>query len=195
MTKLLFLFTVIIGFYSCTAQTNLKDMEEFKEVGWEELNTNAIKLIGKDWMLIAAGNIDDYNMMTASWGNIGWLWEKPITTIFVRPQRQTYIYTEREDYYTISFYNENYRDVLLKMGSVSGRDFDKMNYDKLRPVITPNGSISFKEADIIIECKKIYSTVIKENEFIDKDIIDDKYPQKDFHTMYIGEITGVWMRK
>ncbi|MDD3860402.1 MAG: hypothetical protein PHW83_09410, partial [Bacteroidales bacterium] len=74
-------------FFSCTAQTNLEDMKEFKKIGWEGLNNNAIELIGKDWMLISAGNIDDYNMMTAAWGSLGWLWEIPVTTIFVRPQR------------------------------------------------------------------------------------------------------------
>ncbi|HOZ30971.1 MAG TPA: flavin reductase [Bacteroidales bacterium] len=182
-------------FFSCTAQTNLEDMKEFKKIGWEGLNNNAIELIGKDWMLISAGNIDDYNMMTAAWGSLGWLWEIPVTTIFVRPQRHTHIYTEREDYYTICFFNKDYREVLVEMGSVSGRNFDKMGYEKLRPVITPNESIAFKEASIIIECKKIYTTVLKEGEFIDHTIVDDKYPQKDFHTMYVGEITGVWVRE
>jgi flavin reductase (DIM6/NTAB) family NADH-FMN oxidoreductase RutF len=193
--KQIFYVVILLLSFSCTAQTKIEDMKEFKKVGWEGINDNIIKMIGKDWMLIAAGNEDDYNMMTASWGAMGWLWEKPVTTIFVRPQRHTHIYTEREDYYTITFYKEDYRDVLSKMGSVSGKNFDKMGYDKLSPVVTPNGSIAFKEAHIVIECKKLYSTVIQEDEFIDPNVVSEKYPKKDFHTMYIGEITGVWIRE
>ncbi len=181
--------------FSCTAQTKLEDMKDFKQITWKELDDNMIKMIGNDWMLISAGNATDYNMMTASWGEMGWLWEKPVTTIFVRPQRHTHIYTERENYYTITFYKEEDKDILKKMGSVSGKNFDKMNYEKLHPVITPNGSVAFKEAYIVLECKKLYSTVIKEDEFIDKDVVKDKYPQKDFHTMIIGEITGVWIKQ
>jgi len=193
--KQIFYIVILLLSISCTAQTKIEDMKEFKKVGWEDLNDNIIKMIGKDWMLITAGTSDDYNMMTASWGTMGWLWEKPVTTIFVRPQRYTHIYTEREDYYTITFYKEEHHDALVKMGSVSGKDFDKMNYEKLRPVITPNGSIAFKEAYIVIECKKLYSTVIQEDEFIDVNVVSDKYPQKDFHTMYFGEITGVWIKE
>lgn len=186
---------LIAASISCTAQTNISDMKEFKKIDWKELDDNMIKMIGDDWMLISAGNANDYNMMTASWGAMGWLWEKPVTTIFVRPQRHTHIYTEREDYYTVTFYKEEDRDILKKMGSVSGKNFDKMNYEKLHPVITPNGSVAFKEAYIVLECKKLYSTVIQEDEFIDKDVVKDKYPEKDFHTMYIGEITGVWIKE
>ncbi|MBQ5373195.1 MAG: flavin reductase family protein, partial [Bacteroidaceae bacterium] len=44
-------------------------------------------LIGKEWMLITAGNIKHFNTMTASWGGLGWLWNKPVAFIFVRPER------------------------------------------------------------------------------------------------------------
>jgi hypothetical protein len=70
-----------------------------------------------------------------------------------------------------------------------------MNYEKLTPVITDNSSIAFKEAYLIIECKKLYATVLKEEDFYDKTPSDQMYPEKDYHTMYIGEITGVWRRK
>ena len=45
------------------------------------LKDNVIDLIGKQWMLITAGNIDHYNMMTASWGTIGFLWGKPVVLL------------------------------------------------------------------------------------------------------------------
>ncbi len=178
----------------CSAQTQISDLEDFQEISWKELNQNAISMIGQDWMLISAGNSADYNMMTASWGTIGWLWERPVSTIYVRPQRHTHNYTERAEYYTLTFYDDPDKEVLRLMGTVSGKNFDKMNYEGLTPLVTPNGSIAFEEAYLIIECKKLYSSVLKESEFNVTEPMNDMYPERDFHTVYIGEITGVWTK-
>ena len=194
--KYLLLGLVIIIFNFCTAQTNKNTMENFEKISWEELDDNAIRMIGKDWMLISAGNIDEgFNMMTASWGALGFLWQKPVSMIFVRPQRYTHEFTEREDYYTITFYDEKHKDILRHMGSVSGRDFDKINESGLTPVATDNGSVGFAEAILIIECKKLFATVLDEADFIDKELDKNTYPNKDYHTMYVGEIINVWRRK
>ncbi len=171
-------------------------MEHFKKIEATQLTENVFDLMDTQWMLVAAGSPDTkFNMMTASWGGLGWLWEKPVSFIFVRPQRYTFEFTEKEDYYTISFYAEQYRDVLNLMGSKSGRNFDKMTQSGLTPFKTPNGSVAFKEARIIIECKKLFSTFLKEEDFIDKEVVKSKYPNKDFHKMYVGEIVNVWIRE
>ena len=60
-----------------------------KEIKPEQLTQNIIDLIGHQWMLITAGNSADYNMMTASWGGMGYLWNKPVATIYVRPEPTT----------------------------------------------------------------------------------------------------------
>lgn len=195
---ILILFTALV-IQNCLSQTKPvttpnADIDGYKNTGWQSLNENAIKLIGTDWMLITAGNTTNFNMMTASWGGLGWLWEKPVAFIFVRPQRYTHEFTEKEDYFTLTFYDESYKSTLLKMGSVSGRDFNKMSDSGLTPVATSNGSVAFKEARIIIECKKAYATPILYEGFKDKDIINSTYPEKDFHTMYVGEIINVWTK-
>ncbi len=195
MRYFLIIIALIISF-SCISQSNMNQMEQFEKTGWESLDENAIRLIGKDWMLISAGSIESgFNMMTASWGGLGWLWETPVAFIFVRPQRYTFQFTEKEDFFTLTFYDESYRDVLRKMGTVSGRNFDKINESGLTAVATENGSVAFAEARIVVECRKLYSTVLKESEFHDKNVVTSKYPQKDFHTMYVGEIVNVWMKK
>ena len=194
-TVVFFIVNIIVVSNTCKSQNKLDNMNNFKKTNWEALNKNAVELIGKDWMLITAGKINDYNMMTASWGGLGWLWEKPVSFIFVRPQRYTHKFTEREDYYTLCFFDEKHREILSKMGSVSGRNFDKMNYEKLTAIETENGSVAFVEAAIIIECRKLYVTKIKEEDFVDKKIPTKVYPAKDFHTMYVGEIVNVWVRE
>ena len=54
------------------------------------LSENFIEAVGKEWMLITAGVLENFNMMTGSWGGMGYLCNKPVAFIFVRPERYTY---------------------------------------------------------------------------------------------------------
>ena len=74
-----------------------------KKIAPKDIDKNVIKLIGQDWMLVAAGDKEKFNMMTASWGSMGYLWNKPVVMVFVRPQRYTFEFTERKDEFTLSF--------------------------------------------------------------------------------------------
>ena len=58
--------------------------------GWKERNVyewkdNPFEAIGKDWMLVTAGTREKSNTMTASWGGVGVLWNKPVAFSFLRP--------------------------------------------------------------------------------------------------------------
>jgi len=197
MKKLLLQFTIITFLsLSCVSQQTINEIDGFTKTDWKALNENPVKIIGHDWMLVTAGSLNDgFNMMTASWGGLGWLWEKPVAFIFVRPQRYTFEFTEKEDYFTLTFFESDYKKILGHMGSVSGRDFDKINNSGLTAVSTDNNSVAFKEARIVIECKKIFSTVLKEEDFDNRDIMQSMYPRRDFHTMYVGEIVNVWIKQ
>lgn len=48
-----------------------------KPIAIKDLSENFFEVIGKEWMLVTAGNKDHFNTMTASWGGIGFLWNKP----------------------------------------------------------------------------------------------------------------------
>jgi len=61
-------------------------MKDFKTVSPAEAS-DAIDLIGKEWMLIGALDGEGANAMTASWGCIGTLWNKPVCICYIRPQR------------------------------------------------------------------------------------------------------------
>ena len=54
----------------------------FTEIKAEELKDNPFDLIGKQWMLITAGNEEKCNTMTASWGGVGIMWGKPTATAY-----------------------------------------------------------------------------------------------------------------
>ena len=53
-----------------------------KKIEVSELTENFFETISKEWMLVCAGDANRYNMMTASWGGIGWLWNKPVAFVF-----------------------------------------------------------------------------------------------------------------
>ena len=97
-----------------------------KKIAPKDIDKNVIKLIGQDWMLVTAGDQEKFNMMTASWGSMGYLWNKPVVMVFVRPQRYTFEFTEKKDEFTLSFFDEKYRHALNVCGSVSGRDVNKV---------------------------------------------------------------------
>lgn len=166
-----------------------------KKVDIEKITDNFIYLIGKEWMLISAGNKDKFNMMTANWGSIGFLWNKPVVSIFVRPERYTYNFIEQQDYFTLSFMGEEYKDVHKICGNQSGRDINKIVATGLTPIFTDNGNPVFEESRLTIECKKLYATNIRKEDFIDMDIYKKWYGTKGGdHKMYVGEILDAWSK-
>ena len=58
------------------------------------ITENFISLIGREWMLVTAGDASRFNTMTASWGGVGYLWNKPVVFVFVRPERYTFEFIE-----------------------------------------------------------------------------------------------------
>ncbi len=162
----------------------------FKEINIHEIDKNAFEMIGKDWFLISAGDKANSNCMTASWGQMGVLWYKPVFTCVIRPQRYTFEFTEKHDKVAICFFDEKYRDALTFCGRNSGRDVDKYKATGLTPVYEDE-TVYYSQAKLVLICKKIYITDIKENEFSDKNICGKAYPQKDYHRAYTLEILKV----
>jgi flavin reductase (DIM6/NTAB) family NADH-FMN oxidoreductase RutF len=167
---------------------------KFKTIDPEELNENFFRLINRDWMLVTSGKSGNFNTMTASWGSTGILWNKPIAICFIRPHRYTFEFADQHDFFTLSFFESLYKDALNFCGTHSGRDIDKIQKTGLKPVETPNGSITFEQALLVLECKKLYADFLQEEHFLVKSLVDKNYPQKDFHKFFIGEIVGCFKR-
>lgn len=169
---------------------NWKEIFELRNV--EKLQVNPFKLIGDDWYLFTAGYVSNFNTMTASWGTMGILWGKPVVTCYIRPTRHTYEFIERSDIFTLSFLKDNNRKILNYCGSKSGRDTDKISDTGLKPLILNNNGISFEQARLIIECRKIYIDDLNPELIIPDDIDSKIYQNKDYHRIYYGEIVGVY---
>ncbi len=162
----------------------------FTEIKASEINENAVSLFRDDWGLLTAGEGTDYNTMTVSWGTLGELWGKDVCTVFVRPQRYTYEFTEKNDCFTLSFFTDKYKKALSFCGSKSGRDYDKAKETGLTPFDTGYG-VAFEEAKLVICCKKLYKQDFDADCFVDRSILDSCYKANDLHRTYIGEIVRV----
>jgi flavin reductase (DIM6/NTAB) family NADH-FMN oxidoreductase RutF len=163
-----------------------KDLQKIEP---QDIKQNPFTLIDDDWFLLSAGNLHAFNTMTASWGGVGILWNKPVVFCFVRPQRYTYKFMESNEFFTMSFFEESYRDALSLCGKVSGRQTDKMKATGLKPFESPLGSIFYEQSKLMLECRKLYFSDIIPEQFM-VEAINKNYPKKDYHRMYIGEITS-----
>ncbi|NVO18359.1 MAG: flavin reductase [Bacteroidetes bacterium] len=166
----------------------------FKEVDPVEINENVFHLINDTWFLLTAGTLTNFNTMTASWGSLGILWNKPVAFAFVRPQRHTYGFMEQAERFTLSFLSEEYRPALKYCGKYSGRDVDKILNTGLIPLGTKNGSVTFEQSSLVLECRKLYFSDLDASHFLDPKIIKN-YPLNDFHRMYIGGIEHCLVKK
>lgn len=156
-----------------------------------KLKANVSALWLKQWMVLAAGTIDDFNAMTVGWGSIGGMWGKPFVQVVVRPGRYTFQYMEKYRTFTISLFPEEYKKALVVLGTKSGRDCDKIAESGLS--VVPSKMVeapAFEEAELIMECRKTYWQDMNPENFLDR-AIDEHYPQKDHHRIYYGEIIRV----
>ena len=154
---------------------------------------DVFKLIGKEWMLVSAGNIDNFNTMTASWGCLGWLWNRPVAVVFIRPERYTYGFVEDNAKVTLSFFGQECRKALQLCGTKNGRDTDKVAATGLQPVTLPSGAVTFAQARLSLDCRKLFKASMQEADFLDASLLDRWYGEHGgLHDIYVVEIEDVY---
>lgn len=165
----------------------------FKKLDVKDFTLNPITTISDEWMLLSAGNeANGYNTMTVSWGHLGAIWGSglPTAVVYVRPQRYTKEFMDKEEFFTLSVLGQEFKKQLAYLGSHSGRDEDKIKETGLTPAFNHN-TVYFDEAEMVLVCRKLYHAPLVEEGFVDKSIIDESYPNRDFHEMYVGEIVEI----
>ena len=168
-------------------------MANWKEINVNDWNENPFTRIGTDWMLVTAGNQEKCNTMTASWGGVGVLWNKPVSFLFIRPQRYTLAFIEREAYYRLAFFGDGHRNALNFCGTKSGREYDKWKETGLTPAfdLAPYP----EEAEVVLICRKLYRQDMTPEAFLDEKLRGDNYPKDDYHRVFVGEIVKVLVRE
>lgn len=164
-----------------------------KQIPIEKFTHSPVDLWSNRWLVLTAGDFakKEFNAMTIGWGSFGVMWRKPFVQVVVRPTRYTHEFMEKFDTFTVCAFPEKYRKALTLLGTKSGRDGDKINETGLTPIASTSiAAPAFAEADLIIECKKMYWQDMDPSHFLDK-TIEDNYPKNDYHRIYFGEILGI----
>ena len=163
----------------------------YKEISAADIPGNVIDMISREWMLITAGNMKAYNMMTASWGFMGEIWGEHSVSVFVRPQRYTMEFIDKNDYFSLSFYGDN-KAIHKVCGSMSGREVNKTELAGLTPCFCEKAPY-FCEARLVLICKKQYAAPMEEKYFTDKAPLK-KWYNGDLHINIIGKIEKVLIK-
>ena len=158
------------------------------KINIKELQGNAVSMFDDKWCLITAGTKESYNTMTASWGAMGELWNKDVCFIFIRPQRYTLEFTEREEYFTLSFFSEDYKKALAFCGRNSGRDCDKaketgLTYGPSKIVKAP----IIMESPLSIECKVKQVIPLGSHDMFLAEVVNVQADDR-----YLNQETGEW---
>lgn len=158
----------------------------------EQVQGELVGRLVNEWALLTAGERDDWNTMTIAWGSLGDLWWRPVVDVYVVPSRYTYEFMERHDWFTVSFFPPQYRQDLELLGSVSGRDGEKVAQTSLTPAYLEHG-VSFEQADTTLVCKKIYEQPL-DPKAIPAEVMAETYATMGTHTLFVGEIVSALRR-
>jgi flavin reductase (DIM6/NTAB) family NADH-FMN oxidoreductase RutF len=165
-----------------------------KPIAIKDFAPRIFHLFDEQWLLLACGDLSQrhFNVMTISWGSMGTIWERPFVQVVVRPTRYTFEFLNRYDSFTVSAFAEDQRNALSLLGSLSGRDGDKLADSGLTPVPAQNvASPGFAEAELRLECRKLFWQDFDPGHFVDP-AIEKHYPEKDYHRMFLGEVVGIF---
>lgn len=133
------------------------------------------------------------NTMTIGWGWIGYCWNKPVFVAVVRPQRHTYEMLKAAGEFTVSVPTVNaLKKELAFAGTKSGRDVNKFDGHGLTPVPAQQvGAPIIAECGLHIECKTLLTQDMTGDRMA-LSVADRCYPERDFHTMFFGEIVDCY---
>lgn len=166
----------------------------FQAIHPTALRENVFDFIRLGMPLLSAEHDGRLNTMTVNWGQMGYLWNRCVTTVYVRPQRFTYPIIEAAGGYSLCFMGSTYAEEVTYCGKTSGRDQDKIAHCGFT-VAHAHGIPYFEEAEVVILCKKSLASWITAEHFVDAAVPAQCYPKQDFHRMYTGEILEVLVKE
>lgn len=146
--------------------------------------------------LLTAGNREACNTMTVSWCQVGQLWNLPVCTVYVRPERYTYGFIDAADYFTVSVLPvEHKKSTMVYCGTKSGRDVDKIKACGLTLAYGAGDAPFFEEAELVLVCKKLYAQDMDAACVKDEAAILPFYGEHGgWHRCYTGQILEAYVK-
>lgn len=168
--------------------------QAWKKIAPQQLRENPFSFFSNA-LALSVGNKDKMNAMTIGWGGLGILWgkDRPVITVYVEKRRYTHSFMEENEYFTVTAFSKDYDGALKYLGTVSGRDEDKMKGSGLTTKFTDLGNPAFEEGRLILECKKIYGAPFNPEGF--GELAKKEYSNRPLHSVYIGEIVNAWIKE
>jgi len=165
-----------------------------KSIEPEALAMKPHDLWANRWFLLTAGDLKkrQFNTMTVGWGSFGIMWGKPFAQAVVRPSRYTHEFMDKYRTFTLCAFPKQHQEALQLLGAKSGRDGDKIGESGL--TIMPSKKVDapcFAEAELVVECRTIYRSEMDPKGFMDAKIMSNYPGERNFHTIYYGEVVAV----
>ncbi len=162
-----------------------------------ELSPEIARAMGGQNALLTAGNRTGCNTMTIGWCQTGRLWNLPVCTVYVRPERHTYGFMEAQAYFTVSVLPAEARSVMQLCGSRSGRDVDKVKECGLTLCYGAGDAPFFDQAESVLVCRKLYVQDMDPSCIVaGQEKIGPFYgPAGGWHRIYTGEIVEAYAAK
>jgi flavin reductase (DIM6/NTAB) family NADH-FMN oxidoreductase RutF len=158
-----------------------------KSVDYMAVAQKAMDQIPKGaFLTVKAG--DALNTMTIGWATMGVVWQRPIFMVAVRNSRHTYGIIEKAADFTVSVPSGDMKDAVMFCGTRSGRDHDKLKECGLKTADAINTiSPIINTPGIHFECRIVFKTAM-DPAYLNREYDKKLYPEKDYHTLYFGEI-------
>ena len=154
-----------------------------------KLEDNIFDLFKNKWGALTVKCDDKVNALTVSWIQAGQLWNKDVVTVYVRPQRYSYEFINESENLSLAFF-DGYKDELNYLGSVSGKDEDKLKNTNL-DVEYYEDTPYIKQANTVFILKKLYAHDLYAENFTSQELPNKIYAKNDFHRVYICEIVNI----
>ena len=168
---------------------------KLRAVDPKTLKPEVYQAFGTQYALLTAGDRDCCNTMTIGWCQLGRLWNQPVCTVYVRPERYTYEFTEKHDYFTVSVMPLEAKQTMAFCGSKSGRDVDKIKECGLTLCYGKEDAPFFDEAELVLVCKKIYMQDLEPNGVLEDEKILSFYGENGgWHRMYVGRVEEAYLK-
>ena len=137
-------------------------------------------------VLVSCGGLEKPNLITIGW--TGTICTQPsMVSISVRPERYSHHLIQESGQFAINLPTEALVRAVDWCGVKSGREVDKVKECGFTVAQAECGAPYFEEAELVLVCRKRYAQEM-DPQAIPQDAKDRFYPEKDYHTMYIGEV-------
>jgi flavin reductase (DIM6/NTAB) family NADH-FMN oxidoreductase RutF len=161
-----------------------------KDVDYMAVSETAMEKIKKGaFLTVQAG--DRLNTMTIGWATLGFCWQKPVFMVAVRDSRHTFSIIEDAADFTVSVPSGDMKKEIMFCGTKSGRDMDKFAQCGIKTI--PARQVISPIIDIPgfhFECRIVFKSAMDPVHLVPD--YERLYPEKDYHTLYFGEILSTY---